>query len=65
MFATNAEETKVVEVTDQQVESARYGRSARYGHRYGRSVADHGQESHYGGYYPRYGVYHYSGYYHH
>merc|ERR1712179_266575 len=47
-----AEETNVAEVTDQQVEAARYG-GYGHGYRYGRSVgADtEGQASHYGGYY--------------
>merc|ERR1719164_122202 len=55
LAAVIAEETKVAEVTDQQVEAARYGGYGGYGYRYGRSVAadTEGQESHYGGYYGR------------
>merc|ERR1711872_1179714 len=64
--AAVAEETKVAEVTDQQVEASRYGYYGGYhggyghgyghGYRYGRSVADvEGQESHYGGYHGGYG----------
>merc|ERR1712179_118517 len=54
--AAIAEEARVAEVTDQQVEAARYGGyHGGYGYRYGRSVAadTEGQESHYGGYYGR------------
>merc|ERR1711911_280768 len=54
-----AEETKVAEVTDQQVEAARYGGYGGYGYRYGRSVAadTEGQEHYYGAYYGHPGYY--------
>merc|ERR1711911_53601 len=59
LAAAIAEETKVAEVTDQQVEAARYGGYGGYGYRYGRSVdADtEGQEHYYGAYYGHPGYY--------
>merc|ERR1711911_266769 len=53
LAAAIAEEPKVAEVTDQQVEAARYGEYGGYGYRYGRSVAadTEGQEHYYGAYY--------------
>ena len=56
LAAAIAEETKIAEVTDQQVEAARYGGyHGGYGYRYGRSVAadTEGQENYYGAYYGR------------
>ena len=55
LAAAIAEETKVAEVTDLQVEAARYGGYGGYGYRYGRSVAadTEGQEHYYGAYYGR------------
>merc|ERR1711911_351066 len=59
LAAAIAEETKVAEVTDQQVEAARYGGYGGYGYRYGRSVAadTEGQEHYYGAYYGHPGYY--------